>query len=401
LTELFLFHYDRLVGKKLLLLGAVLILLVAIPLTVYLAQKQQETRSRATKATTLSFLPVSSQSTPIQKQVGQTTSLDVMMDQGTNTVSVVDLHIVYDPTKLATSSSSTTCKESICNNPNAFPTVLNEARFTPGNIYITLGRIPKSSNQSVDITNTYQQTAKIATITFEAIASTTTPVQISFGNATRVLSSADRADAASENVLSSTSNAFIAIAAGPSPTPTPTPVAGNNQPPVCNALNVDRTLSGPAPFPITFTANGTDSDGIINKVTFDFGDGPVQNVTEGGQIGTKSVSAQIAHTYNNSGTFKALAILTDDKGGISTSSAICSQTITVTPSVGSGGGSSSGSATPTPLPLPTSTPTSTPIPTPIQQQLPIANPGPSNTIVGAGIVGAVLSIVGAILFFAL
>lgn len=392
LTELFLFYYDRLVSKKLLLLGAILVLLVAIPLTVFLAQKQQETRSRAAASTTLSFTPTSSQGTPIQKQVGQKVSLDVMMDPGTNWVSIVKLQINYDKEKLATSSADTTCESSLCPNLAAFPSVFNEPTYTPGNISVIL-------SIGADTTKVSQAATKVATITFEAINSTTTPTQVSFGNTTKVFSfnEADPESESGESVLSSTSNAFIAIAAGPILTPTPTPVAGTNQPPVCSALNVDRTPSGTAPFSITFTANGTDSDGTINKVTFDFGDGPVKDVTEGGKIGTKAVSAQIAHTYNNSGTFEALAILTDDKGGISASSATCTQTITVTPSVGGEVGATQ-SATPTPLP--TSMPTSTPTPTPIQQ-LPIEEPGPSNTIIGVGIVGAILSIVGAILFFAL
>lgn len=399
MTEVFFFYYHRFVSKKLLILGAVVILLIAIPLTVYLAQQQQDIRQRAAASTTLSFAPTSSQSTPIQKKVGDATKLDVMMDPETNWVSIVKLQISYDPSKLATSSANTTCQDSLCPNLAAFPAVLDKPVYTPGNISVTL-------SIGADTTKIAQTITKIATVTFETVNSTTTPTQVSFGNATKVFSSneIDLESQSGESVLSATSNAFIAIAAGPTPTPTPTPIAGTNQPPVCTALKVDRTPSGATPFSITFTADGRDSDGTISRASFDFGDGPVQDTTQGGGIGTNTVSTQLAHTYNNAGTFKALAILTDDKGGISTSSAACTQTITVTPSVGAGGlGSGSGTSSATPTPLPTATPTETPTPTPtlIQEQLPVAEPGPSNTIIGVGIVGAILSIVGALLFFAL
>ena len=79
----------RFSGKKLFLIGFVVLLLVGIPATVYLVQQQQEIRSRAEKATNLSFQPESSVGTPIVKAIGQDIPLDIMVDPGTNLVSFV------------------------------------------------------------------------------------------------------------------------------------------------------------------------------------------------------------------------------------------------------------------------------------------------------------------------
>src|SRR5207249_2993580 len=159
-------------------------------------------------------------------------------------------------------------------------------------------------------------------------------------------------DQASENVLSSASPAYIVIGgsaditptngSGPTNTPVPIPTSiptatpdvtatpgpstivtdtpgptngltgtrsptgtgGGNQPPVCNNLASDRETTGTALFSITDTANGTDSDGTISKVTFNFGDGQVNDVTQAGSIGSNSVNVQIAHTYNTDGSYQ-------------------------------------------------------------------------------------------------
>ena len=108
-------------------------------------------------------------------------------------------------------------------------------------------------------------------------------------------------------------------------------------------MSVDRAPSGPAPFSLVFTANGTDTNGTIGKIAFNFGDGPVQDVTSGGGIGTKTASTQLSHTYNNPGTFQASVVLFDNDGAISSTSAACAQAITVTaPADGGGNGGTGG-----------------------------------------------------------
>src|ERR1035437_10165569 len=84
-------------GKKILAIGFVFVLLVAIPLTVYLVQQQQKTKSGATAATILSLSPPSTEHvTP-----GTNVALAVNVIPVNNLVSFVKFTISYDPTKLA------------------------------------------------------------------------------------------------------------------------------------------------------------------------------------------------------------------------------------------------------------------------------------------------------------
>jgi hypothetical protein len=364
-------------AKKLFLFGFLAILLVGIPVTVYLVQQQQVQRSRAAKATVLTFTPDSSASAPIQKQVGDTIPLDIMVNPATNLVSFVKVEINYDPDKLATASPA------FQPNTLAFPSVLEGPIYSPGKIAVTLSVGP-------DPTKAIQTLTKAATVTFKAVSNTPagTPTLVTYGTTTQVLSIGAE-DQASENVLSSATPATIVIGGSsttgtpepipteiptstPITTPTETPVATDtpipgatntptptssasgtatpNTAPVCNSLVVDRSASGNVPFSITFTANGTDSDGTVSKVTFNFGDGQVSDVTDAGGVGSNSVNAQIAHTYYNAGTFQASAVLTDNRGDVSDSTN-CKQTVTVTAS----GSATSvpGSASPTPTMVPT------------------------------------------------
>ncbi len=354
-------------GRKFLLLGIVVVLLASIPVTLYLLQQRQEVRSKAVASTTLSFTPPTASSS-----VGQEVKLDIMVNPGQNQVSFIKLNISYDPTKLSA------IENALVANPGTFPATLEGPIYTSGNINASL-------SVGANPTSVIQQPAKVATLTFKALAVTEgSPTQVSFGNQTQVLSIA-QTDQPSENVLSNTSPALITITSStPSASVTPIPPQPSgpvtqNLAPTCSALNVDRTTSGVAPFAITFTANGNDTDGTINKVTFNFGDGPIADVTTAGGIGTNSVSVQTSHTYTNPGTYSASSIMTDNGGALSTLNDTCKQTVTVS------------SATPSAAPT---VAVSTPAPT-------IAPSGPDGKVLGIGVAGAVLSIIGGILFFAL
>ena len=111
-----------------------------------------------------------------------------------------------------------------------------------------------------------------------------------------------------------------------SPSPAPTAVATTNASPVCQSLTLNGPNSGTAPYAVTLTATGSDSDGTISKATFNFGDGSVQDVTDG--AGSASMTALTSHTYSTAGTFTATATLTDNGGAVSNPST-CSQTITI------------------------------------------------------------------------
>jgi hypothetical protein len=377
--------------KKILLIAVIVIILIAIPLTLFLLQQQQELRSHAQAASTLSFTPDSSPSTPIQAAVGDPVDLDLYVDPGTNLISIVRLEVQYDDTKLTTASDSGDAFEK---NAIDFPSVREGPIYLDGKMQVTL-------SIGSDLTKPVKTKTKIGTLHLKAIAKTDTPTQVLYSTQSQVLSlsgpDTGSSDQASENVLSATTPAIINIAdTEPSITPeitdTPTPEVTDeptasptqavNVPPVCTTLTATPS-AGTAPLNVTFTATGTDTDGQITKFAFNFGDGNLSTVTTDTQTSSNSATAE--HTYTNGGEFTASAVLTDDKEGSSTNE--CSQLITVS------------GPTATPSASVTETPTATPSgdsPTPT-----LASPGPGATIIGLGAFFSVLSVIGAILFFAL
>jgi hypothetical protein len=379
----------RLGGKRIFLFGFIALLLIGIPVTIYLVQKQQQTVTHAEKSTTVSFVPESSTAAPLQKNVGDSIPLDITVDPGKNLVSFVKLEIQYDPEKLATASAN-----AFVQNSAVFPSILEGPVYTPGKISVTLSVGP-------DPTKSVQTKVKAATVTFNALAATPpgTPTMVNYGATTQVLSIGSN-DQASENVLSASLPAAIAIGgeaisptvpvptAIPSPTvpvsitPTVTPEitpspsstpSAVNQVPLCSNLAVDRSPSGVAPLALNLSAGGTDPDGTISKITFNFGDGQVSDVTSGGGIGTASASAQAAHTYTTPGTFTAAAIITDNSNGVSDSNS-CKQIVTVT------GGATTAPANPGPSIAPT---------------------GSSDTAIGIGVIIITFIAGGGFLFFLL
>lgn len=372
-------------GKKILLLGFILVLLGAIPVTLYLLQRQQEIQSSAAPLTVVSFKPDSTLASPIQKNVGDKVDLDITMDPGKNIITVVKLYIKYDPKKLEI------IKDGFVPN-SAVVTALEGPTYNSGSVYALLSVIV-SSSQGADPTKVIQSATKLGTVSFNAIEATETPTEVSYTPQTQARSSA-AGDPYTENSIKSTIPAFVKISGEAVVSPTPSvqpsititsPPSAPNQSPVCTSLTLDREATGTAPLSLAFTASGNDPDGTINKVTFNFGDGPVQDVTQAGGIGTNNVSVQIAHTYNNSGTFNATAMLTDNNGSVS-DIATCSKTITVSGGTVTTGGTS--------LPAATATPTTA-------VSAPTEAPGPGDMVIGAGIFGIAVTIIGALIFLAL
>lgn len=416
-------------GKKFFLIGFILVLLVGIPATIYILQQQQQTSTKAAKATKLTFTPTSSQQTPIEKKVGDPISLNIKVDPSTNMVSFVKLIINYDADKLATASSN-----AFVPNISVFPKVAEGPIYAPGVISVSL-------SVGSDPTKAIQSAVNAATVNFVAKANTTDqPTRVTYDiseKATEVLSIAST-DEAGEDVLSSADPAYITIGEGteptgsitetpvpvpslsetptplltetptpaatdtpmptetgtPSPsgeptetgipsdtlTPAPTSTSSANVVPSCSNLAVDRATTGIAPFSITFTVNGTDSDGTISKANFNYGDGAISgDVTTSGGLGTNTVNVAQSHTYNNAGTYTATAVLTDNNGGVSTTDT-CRQTIYVQNA--SGGGSEA--------PAATLRPTSTMAPT-----------GTTETVLGIGAAILLLTIGGGLIFFIL
>ena len=360
------------------MLGFLFVILLVIPITVFLVQQQQEIRTRAAKTTTLSFEPPEKEAT-----VGAKLDFEIWVSPGENVVSAIKLAIKWDATKLKATEDSFVLDRasnlSIVERPVISP--------SGDELVVTL-------DIQQDITKLIQKDTKIADITFDVIASSETPTEISFVNDKVDIRSQATTDEFDENVYLNGTPATVTFQEAPTtPTPggataTPTPITSptpissesadglspsDNESPVCESLITDGSTSGTAPMTLTFTANGSDSDGTVDKVTFSYGDGTVEDVTSGGGIGTDSVSVSQAFTYQSANTYTASALLTDDNGAVSSDSTDCAVTITVS------GGSGSESAEVTPL-----EPT-----------------GPTESIFGLGALGAVLFIIGALFFFAL
>lgn len=378
------FLYDLIMsipsGKKILLLGFVIVLLIAIPLAIYLISQQQKSASTAIPATNLSFTPSSS-----TVEVGVSSTFDINIDPGTNSVSFVKLLISYDATKLATDGAG------FVPNAGVFSSVIQGPNYGPGTISVTLSigaNAPPVTTPS-----------KLGSLTLKSIAPTeTASTQIAFGNQTQVLSIGST-DQFNENVLSTTTPATLTINGTVTPTPTPTltePLptptttaatesaststdtslvsqASAAEAPTCLSFTADRELTGNPPFNVNFTMVGTSSANIL-KATFNFGDGQIKELTQADGIGPTSLNALTSHIYNTSGTFSAFGTITDVNGAIS-QVGTCTLIFTINPS-----GTDSAQVTPVLSPLPAS--------------------GPTN-LVFIGIIGLFIVLIGAALLFAL
>lgn len=328
------FLYDKvklimsfLSGKKLLLLGFIIVLLVAIPVTVYLVGLQQKTKISAEAATTLSLLP-----TPLSKNVGDTVSFDVYVDpSNVNEIAFVKLVLSYDSTKLATTEGTFAVSQWPAADGSSFtPSIPIGPEFSPGTVTVAMS--VGGSPQNVLKTRT-----KVATLTFKTIAKTeeNVPTQVTFGNQSQLLSlgGAGGTDEVGSNLISNTSPGSVNIAS----------VATAD--PVCVDMKLDKSASGKAPYTLKFTATGKDSDGSVSGIKIDFGDGQDASPADGDSgvkgYGTPLATASASHAYDTAGSYTALATITDDQGNEASG---CSKTITITEDAGT----ATATLTPTP-----------------------------------------------------
>lgn len=385
-------------AKKLLLLGFVAIILIAIPVSVYILQQQQRTKSFAAASTNLFFNPSSQNITALDQTANFAIMVDPTEGDPPNQISFAKLVIKYDPAVLSIDETGFTLNE------NAFSTVLDGPIFSPGSIVVTL-------SVGADPSKAIQAQTKIADLSFIVLAETDSS-PITFAAGTQVLS-VSSGDEAGENVLIqerlTPATVTVTLAGSQTPKPTTGPINPNI---TCTELTLDRSSTGNAPYAITFTGAGTTTDGTLTKAAFNFGDGSVENVTEGGGLGTNSARVQKAYTYNNAGTYTATVIFTDGNNAVNTIVDNCKQTITVNASVGgrpetspTPSGTDSAQITPEPGLTGTPeepTPTLIESPEPTQEPQPTIEPtGPSDNLIGIGIAGLILSIIGGILFFVL
>lgn len=198
--------------------------LVITPLFVFVAQQNQQTKSKASASTTLAFEPISS-----AVKVGEILTLNVILDPGKSTsspnlVSFVKLVINFDPRKFTAENTCLT-ENTVA---NTLTTKLEGPICEPGKASISL-------SIGADPAKVVTEVTKIAVLQLKALSPTegNNPSSITFdisNNNTQVLSIAST-DKTSENVLnllSTSTPASITInpapsAPGASPTPTPTP----------------------------------------------------------------------------------------------------------------------------------------------------------------------------------
>ena len=81
--------------KGYLILAVVLLLVVSIPVTLFVANRKADNRSHANASTTLSFEFASGSAT-----MAQPFSVNVMLDPGQNVVTIVDFALLYDKSQL-------------------------------------------------------------------------------------------------------------------------------------------------------------------------------------------------------------------------------------------------------------------------------------------------------------
>jgi Mg-chelatase subunit ChlD len=201
--------------NPLLKLGLLALVLVGLPAAIFLSQRQAENRSRAARTVLLSFAPNSTQSTPVNVAPGGSVSLDLMLDPGTSQVSFLKTELSYDPAKFQVEDGGFVV------NQQAFPQTIQ------GPIYSS-GKVSFAISVGADGTKAIQSPVKAGTLTLRALASSGTS-QVSFAAASQALS-IDSNSTPTENVVSSTTPAFLTIGATTSVSPTSPPNACSDNP---------------------------------------------------------------------------------------------------------------------------------------------------------------------------
>lgn len=362
--------------NKYFLLGNLAFLLLVIPIALYFIKNQTSTRGSAAPTTTLSFNPPSLTA----DQCDNTQKTKLIVNPGQNIVSRVQLALKWDKTKFDIDIAPASSKFQVTKGPDS----------TPDGMNITIG----IGTSGADSVNAISTTTELAILTIKPVAPSNGVIRLDIDtNGTKVYSLSTQ-DGQAENVYNAGNSSGLQLsitpktcnATSPSPTvttttspspsvtttvtaaPTAAPTLSANKAPVCINLS-SSTSSGSAPLSVTLTALGRDTDGTISKATFNFGDGTSQDVVAG--MGTASVSAQMAHTYNSGGNFTATTVFTDNSGAVSS---VCSQPIAVTGAIAT----VAPTATPTLAPIATSIPTNTP------------------TIAPSGSIGQTIGIIGGV-----
>ena len=220
--------------------------------------------------------------------IGETFSVDVLVNTNNQNVNTVAAYLTYDATKLQVISIDTA---------KSIFTIEAEKTFdsNTGKIKITRGK----PTPGVNTTN-----GNVATINFRTLsaASLTKVDFIMTAKGVHGDSDINLDDGKGTDILGSVKNGSYII------------TSADVVPPTC-VINAD-PISGTAPLSVSFSTTGSvDPDGTITSNSWNFGDG---SPSTGG--------VNVEHTYTAAGTYTAVLSLTDDDGATSS----CSEIITVT-----------------------------------------------------------------------
>lgn len=186
--------------KKIVLLVGALLLLVAVPITVYFVGQQQDVRSRAAPATHLAFNPEN-----ITKAQDEQFTVNVQIDTAANSVAAAKIVITFDATKLEATS--------ITNGPFA-PKIVASGVVGPGTASITVAA--ESTAKPI------KGAGVIAIVRFKGIAGTATAIPLLF-DPTTFVSGLKETQA---NVLASSGTASVLITGGSASAAAPAGTAG-------------------------------------------------------------------------------------------------------------------------------------------------------------------------------
>jgi hypothetical protein len=190
--------------KKIIFGLFVVLMLAAIPVTVYLVRQNQEQRTKAAPATTLAFAPATA-----TKKVNDEFSLEVRINTAENQIVAAELHITFDPAVLEAVSIT---------NGALFPNILASGSIERGAASITVG----AASATTPVTGT----GTAAVLKLKAIAASTSPISVRFAPTTFVGALGENAT----NVLVGSTPATITVSAdGQASVLTPTPTGAATQ----------------------------------------------------------------------------------------------------------------------------------------------------------------------------
>ncbi len=210
--------------KKIVLLIVGILLLVAVPASVYLVGRQQDIRSRAAPATALSFNP-----TTITKPVDEQFAVNVDINTGTNNVTAVKVVVTFDSTKLEATSIT---------NGALAPKITASGIVGAGTASITVA----ANSTTSPITGT----GTIAVIRFKGKTGTTAPVQLKFDTTTFASGLAE-----STNVITTMGTASVNILGTSTTTTTTTVMPTPTQAALLSAVTPTETPAEPTVTPET------------------------------------------------------------------------------------------------------------------------------------------------------